>query len=53
MKALKKYAYMSPETEILSLEAKRIIMDSPVGPVPEPEEGGTDPGGWGSAPWRY
>lgn len=34
MKSLKKYAYLSPETEVLSLEAKRMIMES----VEHPEE---------------
>lgn len=58
MKTIKKYAYQSPETEVLSLEAKqRILNDSPAG-------GGGGPGGGGSvnpdagagdfhAPWRY
>lgn len=58
MKTLKKYAYQSPETEVLSLETKqRILNDSPAG-------GGGGPGGTGSgdpdasqggfgAPWRF
>lgn len=53
MKALKKYEYMSPETEFLSLETGIILQGiSPEGP-PDPNQGepGT-PGGFG-APWRF
>ena len=47
MKPLKKYAYMSPETEVLSLETKRIIMEES---VEHPEE---IPPIFGPAPLRY
>lgn len=49
---IKKYDYMSPETEILSLEAKRIIMES----VPLGSEGDDVviiSGSSDGAPWRY
>lgn len=39
MKTMKKYAYLSPETEILSLETGAILQDpSPVGPT-DPNQG--------------
>lgn len=55
MKALKKYEYMSPETEILSLETGIILQEiSPEGP-PAPNQGdpGAPGGGFGTAPWRF
>ena len=54
MKALKKYEYMSPETEILPLEMERVILDDSLVEGPENYTGG-DPGnasGYG-APWRF
>ena len=49
MKSLKKYVYMSPETEILSLEAKYVILQES---YQHPTEGSAEDDGWG-APWRY
>ncbi len=50
MKTLKKYPYMSPETEIMSVETGVILQ------VSGPENPNTDdpgsPGGFG-APWRF
>lgn len=55
MKTLKKYAYQSPETEVLSLESGRILQEiSPTGPE-NPNQGGTEGPVTGGlqAPWRY
>ncbi len=51
MKTIKKYAYQSPDTEILSLEPKRVLLDSPDDTfVPIGGEG--NEGDFG-APWRF
>ncbi len=49
MKAIKKYAYLSPETEILSLETKCILWENS---VRHDEDPGNNQGGY-HAPWRY
>ena len=52
MKTLKKYAYQSPETEILSLETKRVLLEGSDTINPEEIVEGDVTGGFG-APWRY
>lgn len=53
MKTLKKYAYQSPETEILSLGAVSVIL----GTSPDPDDDSLPVPGDGDpifgAPWRY
>lgn len=52
MKTLKKYTYKSPETEILSLGAVSVILETS-----DPDSGFTPPDDgdpiFGGAPWRY
>lgn len=52
MKPLQKYVYMSPETEVLSLETKIVVLaDSPESDVFTPPSEGNDPAL--GAPWRF
>lgn len=54
MKTLKKYMYMSPETEILPLETMCVIMESPDGLANPNQDDPPNPGGGlHPAPWRY
>lgn len=55
MKTLKKYAYQSPETEILSLESGLVMLEpSPTGPTNPNTDNPSNPdlGEYG-APWRF
>lgn len=56
MKVLKKYAYQSPETVILSLETELHLLNESLIQGPDHfTEGGTEGGVSGGlqAPWRY
>lgn len=53
MKTINKYPYMSPETEIMSVETGVILQATVNGPEnPNTGEPGSPGGGFG-APWRF